>query len=187
MISIDNISFSYNGKNNIINSFSLEIPSGSRICLYGESGCGKTTLLRLLLGLEAPTGGKIIFKNKYKASAVFQENRLLPFKTVLNNIILVGAEHKTALKHLKALGIADYADKYPHELSGGMQRRAALARALSADFDYLVLDEAFTGLDDSNIASAAAHISATLGNRILIMVTHSKTEAELLGAKIIYM
>lgn len=185
MISIDNLSFSYDGKNNIINNFSLKIEPGDRFCLFGKSGCGKTTLIRIILGLETPNEGKIVFKNNCKASAVFQENRLLPFKTVLGNITLIGAERETALKHLEALGIAEYADKYPDELSGGMQRRAALAKALSADFDYLVLDEAFTGLDKSNIISTSRHISDTLATRPLIMVTHSKDEAELLGAKLI--
>ena len=186
MISIDNISFSYDKRNDIINDFSLKIERGGRYCLFGKSGCGKTTLLRILLGLETPASGKISFEKPYKFSAVFQENRLLPFKTVIGNIMLVGAGYETALGELRALGIPDCADKYPDELSGGMQRRAALARALAADFDILVLDEAFTGLDRANTASAARRILEVLNDRPLITVTHSKYEAELLNAELIY-
>ena len=186
MISIDNVSFSYDKRNDVIKDFSLKIERGGRYCLFGESGCGKTTLLRIILGLETPKGGKISFEKPYKFSAVFQENRLLPFKTVLGNITLIGAEYENALGELQALGIPDCADKYPAELSGGMQRRAALARALAADFEILVLDEAFNGLDQANTASAARRISKVLNDRPLIMVTHSKYEAELLKAELIY-
>lgn len=118
-------------------------------------------------------------------SAVFQEDRLLPFKTVLENITLIGAEKETALYMLAQLGIAEAADKYPSELSGGMRRRAAIARALSAEYGCLILDEPFAGLDKENIEKAAALISEGVGGKTLIAVTHSEREAELLGAKII--
>ena len=98
MITIDNISFFY-GEKQVLKDFSLKIQKGDRICLIGESGCGKTTLLRLVLGLEKPTNGNIITTQKLKPSVVFQENRLLPFKTVLENITLVGADKADALRH----------------------------------------------------------------------------------------
>lgn len=186
MITIDNISFFY-GEKQVLKDFSLKIQKGDRICLIGESGCGKTTLLRLVLGLEKPTNGNIITTQKLKPSVVFQENRLLPFKTVLENITLVGTDKADALRHLNALGIGDTANLKPDKLSGGMQRRAAIARALSADFNFLVLDEAFTGLDSENIKTAAEHILKTAGGRPIILVTHSLEEAELFGAKIIKM
>lgn len=183
MISIKGLCFAY-GEKSVFNNFSLNVEGGERICLFGESGCGKTTLLRLLLGLEAPAVGTV-FTDGMQMSAVFQEDRLLPFKTVLQNITLIGAESGEALFHLKALGIAEAAGKYPFELSGGMSRRAAIARALSAKYNCLILDEPFTGLDEENIRLAAAHISESLGKRNLVAVTHSEYEAELLGAKII--
>ena len=120
-----------------------------------------------------------------RPSAVFQENRLLPFKTVLQNITLIGADEGAALDRLRALGIEAAADSFPSDLSGGMQRRAAIARALCAEYDYLVLDEPFTGLDGANASAAARHISESLKERALILVTHSRAEAEMLGAQII--
>ena len=184
MLSIDNISFSY-GENRVFENFSLSVGDGERICLFGKSGCGKTTLLRIILGLEKAQKGSVTASRDIKYSAVFQEDRLLPFKTVLQNITLIGADGQTALSHLEALDIPDCADKYPSELSGGMRRRAAIARALTAEYDCLVLDEPFSGLDSENIRKAAAHISECLSGRTLILVTHAKEEAQLLGCKII--
>ena len=184
MLSIDNISFSY-GENPVLENFSLLVGDGERICLFGKSGCGKTTLLRIILGLEKAQQGSVTAGRDIKYSAVFQEDRLLPFKTVLQNITLIGADEQTALSHLAAMGIRDCADKYPSELSGGMRRRAAIARALSADYDCLVLDEPFSGLDTENIKKAAEHISECLSGRTLILVTHAQEEAQMLGFKII--
>lgn len=185
MIKINNLSFSYADKN-VFGNFSLEIPSGKRICIFAESGRGKTTLLRLILGLEKPCGGSIETGGA-RMSAVFQEDRLLPFKTALGNITLIGVDEKTALYNLSALGVGESAEKYPSELSGGMRRRVAIARALSAEYDCLVLDEPFAGLDKENTEKAAKHILQGLNGRTLIAVTHSEYEAQLLGAEIVYL
>ncbi len=184
MISFKNVSFSY-GKKEIIKDFSLNIKQGERICLFGKSGCGKTTLLRLLLDLEKPKKGEILKDKGLKASVVFQENRLLPFKTVLENVTLFSTDTDTALYHLKALGLKEALNMYPSGLSGGMKRRVAIARALSTDFDFLCLDEAFTGLDSKNAGIAAEHILKTAALRPIILITHSLEEIELFGAKII--
>ncbi len=186
MIKFYNVSFSY-GKNKVLENFSLEIKNGDKICLFGNSGCGKTTVLRLILGLERASNGEIIIKKSIKPAVVFQENRLLPFKTVLENVSLFAENEETAVYHLEALGLKDYLNAYPTSLSGGMKRRVAIARALSSNFDYLILDEAFTGLDNENIISASEHILKTTADRPLILVTHSKFEAELLKAKIFEM
>ena len=103
--------------------------------------------------------------------------------SILDNCLLVGGNKKTAVKHLEALNIGDAYGSEPAALSGGMRRRAAIARALCADFDVLLLDEPFTGLDAENVSAAARYISEQLSSRTLIMVSHSPAEAELLGAK----
>ena len=186
MIKFSNVNFSY-GKLNILKDFNIEINKGDKICLFGESGCGKTTVLRLILGLEKANSGEILKSHNFKPAVVFQENRLLPFKTVLENVSLFSKDENTAKHHLECLGLKKYLNAYPDQLSGGMKRRVAIARALSVEFDYLILDEAFTGLDNENIISVSKHILNTVGDRPIIMVTHSKYEAELLKTKIINM
>jgi len=184
MIKFNNVSFSYD-ESPLITDFNLNISKGDRICFFGESGCGKTTLLRLILGLEKQQNGEIIIDKNLKPSVVFQENRLLPFKTVYENVALFSSEKTDVSHHLKALGIEHCANDYPKELSGGMKRRVAIARALSADFDFLCLDEPFTGLDNENLTAAAEHILNTANERPIILVTHSLDEAKLFSAKII--
>ena len=183
MIKLNNVYFSY-GKTEVLKDFSLSINKNDRISLFGESGSGKTTILRLILGLETPQKGEIQKAENLKPAVVFQEDRLIPFKSVLENITLFGADEETALLYLERLGLKDYANKMPSDLSGGMSRRVALARALSVDFDFLILDEPFTGLDQGNIESVSTLINETLGERPLILVTHSKTEAQLLNCEI---
>ena len=186
MIKFNNVNFSY-GKTEVLKEFNLEINNGDKICLFGESGCGKTTVLRLILGLEKAVSGEITKSENLKPAVVFQENRLLPFKTVLENVSLFSRDEKTAIYHLESLGLGKYLKSYPYSLSGGMKRRVAIARALSAEFDFLILDEAFTGLDIENVNLASKYILDTVGDRPIIMVTHSKYEAELIGADIVEM
>ena len=181
MIDINNISFSF-GDKKIFESFSLKISEGDRIWLSGQSGTGKTTLIRLILGLEKAQKGEVQVKKGLKPSVVFQEDRLLPFKTALQNIMLVTKNEALAKENLKALGLQHEINTKVSELSGGMSRRVAIARALSAEFDFLVLDEAFTGLDRENIAIAINQILKIAKNKPIILITHSPLEAELLGA-----
>lgn len=183
MITLKNVSFSYD-LTPVLNDFSVNIEKNSKICFFGKSGCGKTTLLRLILGLESPTSGEILKSGNLKASVVFQDNLLLNHKSVLDNITLMGADKATALYHLKELGLENEKNSKPSSLSGGMQRRVAIARALANEFDFLVLDEPFTGLDSENVKKTAQHILKVAGSKPIILVTHSLDEASLLNAKI---
>ncbi len=181
MIKFDNVTFSYAEKN-IIENFSLVVQDGERICLRGKSGIGKTTLLRLLMGLEKASVGTISGVTEKKVAAVFQEDRLLPHKTVMENILLFG-EEKTAKETLARLGISDAAYKYPDELSGGIARRASIARALTYGGDIYVFDEPFSGLDNSNIINTAELINEKTRGKTVFVVSHSDYEAELLKTK----
>lgn len=181
MLKINNLTFSY-GDKKIFNNFSLEINQGEKIWLSGPSGCGKTTLIKLILGLLKPQKGEIKTSNLTPA-VVFQENRLLPFYTVMQNIELVGGNKQKAKEILAFLGISDTENVYPSSLSGGMKRRVAIARALAVPFDLLILDEAFNGIDENNTKSACDCIKKFTEGKTVILITHNPDEAELLSTK----
>ena len=181
MLKIKNLSFAF-GEKLIINNFSLDIKKGEKIWFSGPSGIGKTTLIKLILGLLKANNGEIDLGGM-TPSVVFQENRLLPFYTVMQNIELVGGDKEKAKDILLALGINETANLYPKKLSGDMKRRAAIARALSVDFDLLILDEPFNGIDEKNLEKTAELINEICRDKTVIIITHSPIEAELLKAK----
>jgi NitT/TauT family transport system ATP-binding protein len=142
---------------------SLDITRGELLCLIGPSGCGKSTLLNVVGGLMAPTTGTVeVFDKKVAGpmprdiAFVFQENALFPWNTVFENVNLgmvfqgVPRAEREARAHrsLEAVGLKDFAQHYPGQLSGGMRQRAALARALSLETDILLMDEPFGALDE---------------------------------------
>lgn len=153
-------------------------------CIMGPSGRGKTTLLRLILGLEKPDSGNVSGLPA-RFSAVFQEDRLLEHQTALGNLrFILGSMYEEGKTRalLNALGMEEWEDKPVRAFSGGMKRRLALARALLAPSDCLVLDEPFAGLDEESKARAIAQIKAA--GRQALIVTHDKADAEALGAEI---
>ena len=183
-ILITNLSKSY-GETVVFRNFSARLPLGETTVITGVSGGGKTTLLRLILGLETPDGGEIAGVPARRA-AVFQEDRLCPQLTALENVLLAAGRKKEreARDLLARLGLGESLAVPAAELSGGMRRRCALARALCAESDLLVLDEPFKGLDEATLAATLACVDRWLGDRTFLLVTHSPQEAERLGCRI---
>lgn len=182
MIKLSNVTFAYKKGEDVIKDLTLHIKEGERVHLLGESGVGKTTVLRLIMGLEKPQKGTVKLKDGAKISAVFQENRLIPTLSTLDNVALFSNTER-AVEILTKLGLGEDINSLPAELSGGMKRRAALARALARESDILILDEAMTGLDTANRERVAAVINEYAADRTIVCVTHDKKEAELINAK----
>ncbi|MEG1835095.1 MAG: ATP-binding cassette domain-containing protein [Oscillospiraceae bacterium] len=179
-IKIENLNKSYKEKI-VIKDFSLTLKIDKTIAVMGESGCGKTTLLRLIAGIEKPDSGKIT-KHPTKISFMFQEDRLLPWLNAFENVKLVGSED-TAKKYLSLLGLENDFNTKPNELSGGMQRRVALARALNFSSDLIILDEPFKGIDESLKDKLIDVIKSE--KRDIILVTHNKSDAKKLTDNIL--
>ena len=171
----------YYGALRVPDGFSLALPARGRVCLFGPSGCGKTTLLRLLCGLDHADGGTISGLEGRRTAVVFQEDRLLPWRTALENVSLVlhGPDAaETARRHLSAFGLADAAGKYPDALSGGMRRRVALARAAAYGGELLLLDEPFQGLDAAAKQTAMTYLRQRFAHALILLVTHDPSEAK---------
>lgn len=186
MIELRNVSFSY-GELEILKDFNLHVLDGDCVCLWGESGSGKTTITRLILGLEKEFNGKINSPNKI--SCVFQEDRLIESSNVINNIrmVLNSEQYEIADKLLDETGFYGIRKKRISSLSGGMKRRVSIIRAIAFGGDALILDEAFNGIDYENKIVLANIIKREFlaKNKSVIMITHNKEDAKLLGARII--
>lgn len=186
MIEIKNLSAAY-GENIVLESCNLTVPDGSRAALMGPSGCGKTTLLRAAAGLLRPLSGSADVGGR--VSFVFQEPRLFPWLTAEQNVsaVLPGRGDETreaSRKLLRRAGLSGAEGKYPGELSGGMQQRVSLCRALAYGGDALLLDEPFKGLDGELRSEIAALILERSRGAAILLSTHDGREAELLGAAV---
>ena len=183
-IVINNISKSF-GEKVVFSNFSEIIPANQTTVIMGESGCGKTTLINMIMGLEKADSGEISgIPNKI--SAVFQEDCLCEDFSAISNIrAVVGSKisKEEIAKALKDLGLSDKDIKNPvRELSGGMKRRVTIARALLAESDLLIMDEPFKGLDLETRATVIKFILNSISQRTLIIITHAPEEVELLSA-----
>jgi len=187
MLRLHKVSLSF-GDRAVLRGCSLDLPAGARLALMGPSGCGKTSLLRIALGLQAPDAGDVILRAA-RASAVFQEPRLLPWLSAEENVNLVLSDGPATLDEagawLDRLELGDARRFLPAELSGGMQQRVSLARALAVGPDLLLLDEPFKGMDEALRGRVLRLISDSLPEAAILLVTHDAQEAEALGCRIL--
>ncbi len=172
------------GDNRVLVNFSAVIPAGKIACVTGPSGRGKTTLLRLLMGLESPESGDILGMAGLRLSAIFQEDRLCENLSPVSNIRLACPQRsqRDIAAALEAMGLAGCVAQPVRTLSGGMRRRVALLRALMADYDILFLDEPFKGLDAATKAAVIDETRRRIAGKSVLLVTHDPEEATALGA-----
>jgi len=182
----------------------LRVAEGEFVTLIGPSGCGKSTLLHALGGLLAPTSGQVAVDDKpvtapdpWRAAFIFQDYSLLPWKTILDNAAIglrfagrSRAERQAkAMEMLELVGLANFAKAYPHELSGGMQQRVAVARAMAMEPELLLMDEPFGALDEQTRQKLGDQMSRILtqNGKGVVMVTHSLDEAIFWADRIVVM
>jgi ABC-type nitrate/sulfonate/bicarbonate transport system ATPase subunit len=188
----------------VIDSVSFAAEAGEFVCLLGPNGCGKTTLLRIMGGIEPATRGRVVLdgrpvvadqRHQGRVGVVFQEDRLLPWLSLRDNVGLVltplgrGAAERaaTADRYLKLVGLAGFETYYPARVSGGMRQRAAIARALAIEPDLLLMDEPFGALDAQNrriMQNEVRRIWRETG-RTIVFVTHSIEEAVAVGTTLV--
>ncbi len=188
-----------------LSNIELQIDKGDFVAFIGPSGCGKTTLLRVIADLEQPTSGKVLVNNMSPHEArlsrcygyVFQAPALLPWRNIEKNIRLplevMGfsrqEQHRRAEQHLRLVNLSGFEKKHPWQLSGGMQQRVSIARALSFEPDMLLMDEPFGALDEIT----RDHLNEQLlmlwskTQKTVVFVTHSIPEAVFLANKIVVM
>lgn len=184
----------------------LDITAGSFVSLVGPSGCGKSTLLKVIADLMPPTSGHVRIANadpselrrQGRIGVVFQQANLMPWLTVQRNVELLqkllkgrGIQRpgRSAADLIEVVGLRGFEGKYPHQLSGGMQQRAALARALALDPDVLLMDEPFAALDEITRERMSFELQRVwrLYPKTVIFVTHSLAEAVLLSDQVVLM
>lgn len=178
MICLEHVSLSFGGKR-VLNDLSLTLPEHGVTVLSGPSGCGKTTLLRVLAGLERPDRGRVTGVSAQRTAFLFQEDRLLPERTVLQQLTDVLPKHRRneAAEWLELAELTGEENTLPQELSGGMGRRLALVRALALGGELYLLDEPFTGIDLPRRRKLMAALKE-LG-RPVVLVSHESEILEL--------
>ena len=207
MIKIENLSKVFRTEEvetTALNNVSLEVKKGEFVAIMGPSGCGKTTLLRLIAGLDQPTSGEVIAdgevvkKPSGDRAVIFQQYSLFPWLTVLENVMFglnlkkdrTKEENlKAAERYLESVGLIDFKDSYPHELSGGMKQRVAIIRSLLNHSPILLMDEPFSALDMQNrhmLQEQLIGVWKRFKNTI-VFVTHDVDEAIYLADKIVIM
>jgi NitT/TauT family transport system ATP-binding protein len=200
-VQIDNVSKVYGvagASTHALDDITLEVASGEFVCLLGASGCGKSTLLNLVAGLDRPSAGTITVGNgtgDTRTSLMFQESALFPWLTARGNVELPlkirkfpkAQRRSKAMELLELVNLGGFADKLPHELSGGMRQRVALARALAQEADVLLMDEPFGALDamTRDVLHEELERLWTETKLTVIFVTHNVREAIRLGDRVV--
>ncbi|MEY8566452.1 ABC transporter ATP-binding protein [Corynebacterium sp.] len=205
MIALEGVGEVYRTQNGgeveALRDISLDVRDGEIVCLVGPSGCGKSTLLRLLAGFLRPTSGRVTADGKEVRSpgtdrgVVFQQPTLFPWYTVEENVHLShrysGSEGKAerAKELLGLVGLSEASERYPHELSGGMQQRVQIARVLAAGPEHVLMDEPFGALDPFTREQLQAELLRVWATSFpsIVFVTHSVEEALLLGHRVVVM
>lgn len=162
----------------IFSRFSLDIPDGSSVFLKGESGRGKTTLLRMIAALDRDYDGTI---ESSRAVMLFQEDRLIENMGVLSNLLLVTGKKDEALALLERVGLKGEEKSILSTLSGGMKRRVSIARLLLLESDVYLFDEPFNGLDSETKKTVASLIREKTEGRTIIVVSHAEEDGVMLG------
>ena len=173
MIKFDNVTVKFD-RQVVLDRLSCELDEGILTCITGASGIGKTTLINAIASLVPTKSGSIILPSK-RIGYVFQEPRLFPWLTALDNVSCVCDDKQKAKEYLDIF-LEDGADKYPHELSGGMKQRVAIARALAYEPDIILLDEPFKGLDAETKEHTVSAVMRLIKGKTAIMVSHDKDE-----------
>ena len=173
------------GEKKVLSDISLSLKKGERVMLFGASGCGKTTLLRIAAGLEKQDGGTV--ERNGKIAVVFAEPRLFPTVTVLENITAVmRTDKKTAKKKAKEIlasfGLEGSETLYPDELSTGMAARVSLARAVAYDADIYLMDEPFKSLDAGIKGDVIASLNPFFAQKAVMIISHDRAEADMVRA-----
>lgn len=186
MLRIEHLVKKY-GEKPVIENLSLHVEKGEKVALIAPSGCGKTTLLRLICRLEAPDQGRIVTEGD--GACVFQNARasLFPCARLLDNVAMVThGKKEEAEKWLEEVGLRGEEGKYPDEISGGMAQRVVIARALAADRPILYFDEPFKGLDVEAKKQLYNCILRAAHGKTLLLITHDEEDANALCDKKIY-
>ena len=184
-----------------LDGISLDIARGSFCTIVGPSGCGKTTLLRILAGLETATSGRVAITaddpKKPLHAMVFQGDSIFPWMTVWNNaaygLRMRGAPRahirEVVSHYLDRTGLLPFADRYPHQLSGGMKQRVSIARAFATDPEVLLMDEPFSALDEQNRTLLQEELLRIWDDdkKTVVFITHSVDEAVTMGDRIVVM
>ena len=205
-VTINSVSKMFENKGTLFKSLEnvdLEVNEGEFLCILGPSGCGKSTILRLIAGLDEPSSGQILMDNEViigpdsKRGMVFQEYSLFPWRSVIENVafplemkgVPEEKRNKIAEDYLKIVGLENFRDSKPYELSGGMKQRVAIIRSLAGDPEVLLMDEPFGALDiqtRNQLQKDLLKIWEDKGKTI-IFVTHSVDEAIFLGDRVVLM